>query len=199
MSALPISAVTGRKYGFLDGMTNQLYPELVQDNTRVEPPNRPGYHITEDLIDHAIANIRNQTAVTPEKPFFLYVALGAAHSPHHVAKPYIDKYIPVFQKGWDRVRDERLARQKQLGIVPQDTQLSPRNEGVRPWESLSGDEQSLFVHLQAAYAGFLGHADHQIGRLTQYLAEVGRLDNTIIVLCSDNGASQEGGVDGSLS
>ena len=116
-----------------------------------------------------------------------------------MARPYIDKYVPVFQKGWDQVRGERLARQKQLGIVPQDTELSPRNEGVRPWDSLSRDEQTLFVELQAAYAGFLEHADAQIGRLTRYLVEIGRLDNTIIVLCSDNGASQEGGLEGSVN
>jgi arylsulfatase A-like enzyme len=195
----PLARGFERFYGFLDGMTDQIHPELVQDNTRIEPPARPGYHLSEDLIDHAIADIRNQTAVTPDKPFFLYVALGAAHSPHQVAKPYIEKYIPVFQKGWDQVRSERLARQKQLGIVPRNTELSPPNEGVRPWDTLSRDEQTLFVQLQAAYAGFLEHADAQIGRLTHYLNEIDRLDNTIIVLCSDNGASQEGGVEGSLN
>ena len=126
-----------RFFGFLDGMTDQIHPELVQDQTRIEPPTRPGYHLTEDLIDHAIADVRNQTAVTPEKPFFLYVALGAAHSPHQVAKAYLDKYVPLFQKGWDQVRDGRLARQKQLGIVPRETELSARNDGVRPWDGLS--------------------------------------------------------------
>jgi arylsulfatase A-like enzyme len=195
----PLARGFERFYGFLDGMTDQIHPELVQDQTRVEPPSRPAYHLTEDLIDHAIADVRNQTAVTPDKPFFLYVALGAAHAPHQVAKPYIDKYVPKFQKGWDQVRDLRLARQKQLGIVPESTELSPRNEGVRPWDSLSADEQTLFVQLQAAYAGFLEHADRELGRLTHYLAEIGRLDNTIIVLCSDNGASQEGGLEGSLN
>lgn len=136
-------------------MTDHWHPELVQDNTRTEPPARRGYHLTEDLIDHAIADVRNQTAVTPEKPFFLYVALGAAHAPHQVAQPYVDKYVPLFQKGWDEVRRDRLARQKRLGIVPANTELSPRNEGVRPWDKLSHDEQTLFVRLQAAYAGFL--------------------------------------------
>ncbi len=195
----PLARGFERFYGFLDAMTDQFHPELVQDNTRVEPPRRPGYHLTEDLIDHAIANVRNQTAVTPDKPFFLYVALGAAHSPHQVARPYIDKYVRVFQKGWDRVRGERLVRQKQLGIAPRDTALVPRNEGVRPWDSLSRDEQTLFVELQAAYAGFLDHADAQIGRLTRYLVEIGRFNNTIVVLCSDNGASQEGGLEGSVN
>ena len=137
--------------------------------------------------------------MTPEKPFFLYVALGAAHAPHQVAQPYVDKYVPLFQKGWDEVRRDRLARQKRLGIVPANTELSPRNEGVRPWDKLSHDEQTLFVRLQAAYAGFLEHADNEIGRLTRYLREIGRLDNTIIIVCSDNGASPEGGLDGSLN
>ena len=100
----PLARGFERFYGFLDAMTDHWHPELVQDNTRIEPPSRPGYHLTEDLIDHAIADVRNQTAVTPEKPFFLYVALGAAHSPHQVAKSYVDKYVPVFQKGWDQIR-----------------------------------------------------------------------------------------------
>jgi len=195
----PLARGFERFYGFLDAMTDHWHPELVQDNTRVEPPNRPGYHLTEDLIDHAIADVRNQTAVTPEKPFFLYVALGAAHAPHHVPKSYVDKYVAIFQKGWDQIRSERLARQKQLGIVPPSTQLAPHNPGVRPWNDLTRDEQALSVRLQAAYAGFLEHADSQIGRLTRYLRDVGRLDNTIIVLCSDNGASPEGGFDGSLN
>jgi arylsulfatase A-like enzyme len=195
----PLARGFERFYGFLDGMTDHWHPELVQDNTRIEPPSRQGYHLTSDLIDHAIANVRNQTAVAPEKPFFLYVALGAAHAPHQVPKTFLDKYVPVFQKGWDQIRSDRLARQKQLGIVPANTELSPRNEGVRPWDSLARDEQILFVQLQAAYAGFLEHADKEIGRLTRYLGEIGRLDNTIIVVCSDNGASQEGGLDGSIN
>lgn len=195
----PLARGFERFYGFLDAMTDHWHPELVQDNTRIEPSTRPGYHLTEDLIDHAIAVVRNQTAVTPEKPFFLYVALGAAHSPHQVSKSYVEKYIPVFRKGWDQTRSDRLARQKRLGIAPPDTELTFRNDGVRPWRNLSRDEQSLFVHLQAAYAGFLEHADAQIGRLTRYLGEIGRLDNTIIVVCSDNGASPEGGLDGSVN
>ena len=180
-------------------MTDHWHPELVQDNTRTEPPARPGYHLTEDLIDHAIADVRNQTAVTPEKPFFLYVALGAAHAPHQVAKPYVDKYVPLFQKGWDEVRRDRLARQKRLGIVPANTELSPRNEGVRPWDKLSHDEQTLFVRLQAAYAGFLEHADNEIGRLTRYLARdrpAGQHDHRRLLR---QRRQPGGGLDGSLN
>lgn len=188
-----------RYYGFLDGMTDQYHPELVQDNTRIDPPNRPGYHLSEDLVDHTIQFLRSQTAVAPDKPFFAYLAFGAAHAPHQVARGYINKYLPVFEKGWDRARGERFARQKQLGIVPSNTELPPHNPGVKPWDSLSSEEKELAVHLQAAYAGFLDHADAQVGRLIDFLARVGRLENTIFVVASDNGASQEGGLEGTLN
>lgn len=188
-----------RYYGFLDGMTDQFHPELVQDNTRIATPDRPGYHLTEDLVDHAIGYVRDQTSVTPDVPFFLYLALGAGHAPHQVPKPYVDKYVPVFEKGWDKVREERLARQVKLGIVPPGTDLSAPNEGIKPWDSLGEDERRLFVRLQAAYAGFLEHADEHLGRLFDHLERVGRLDDTIIVLASDNGASQEGGLEGTLN
>ncbi len=188
-----------RYYGFLDGMTDQYHAELVQDNTRIDPPNRPGYHLTEDLVDHTIQFVRSQTAAAPDKPFFAYLALGTAHAPHQAPREYIDKHVPVFQKGWDRSREERFSRQKQLGIIPSDTVLPPRNPGVKPWDSLSTEEKELAVQLQAAFAGFLDHADVQIGRLVEFLAQVGRLDNTILVVASDNGASQEGGLEGTLN
>jgi arylsulfatase A-like enzyme len=188
-----------RYYGFLDGMTDQYHPELVKDNTRIEPPNRPGYHLTEDLVDKTIEFVRNQTATAPNKPFFAYLALGAAHAPHQVAKPYIDRYVPVFEKGWDKIREERFARQKQLGIIPRGAVLPPSNPGVKPWVSLGASDQELFVRLQAAYAGFLGHADEQIGRLLDYLRQIDRFDNTLFVVASDNGASQEGGLEGTLN
>jgi arylsulfatase A-like enzyme len=187
-----------RYYGFLDGMTDQYQPDLVQDNTHIETPNRAGYHLTEDLVDHAIGYVRDQTSVTPEKPFCLYLALGAAHAPHQVPKAYVDKYIPIFEKGWDKTREDRLARQKELGVVPSTTELTQPNEGIKPWKSLGADEKQLFVRLQAAYAGFLEHADEHLGRLFDYLERIGRSENTLIVLLSDNGASQEGGLDGTL-
>jgi arylsulfatase A-like enzyme len=188
-----------RYYGFLDGMTDQYHPDLVQDNTRIEPPNRPGYHLTEDLVDHAIGYVRDQASVTPEKPFFLYLALGAAHAPHQVPTSYVDKYVPIFEKGWDKTRDDRLARQKALGIVPSDTELTAPNDGIKPWDSLSPDEKRLFVRLQAAFAGFLEHADQQLGRLFDHLERTGRLEDTLVVVVSDNGASQEGGFEGTLN
>jgi len=188
-----------RYYGFLDGMTDQYHPDLVQDNTRIEAPDRSGYHLTEDLVDHAIGYVRDQTSVTPEKPFFLYLALGAAHAPHQVPRSYVDKYVPIFEKGWDKTREDRLARQKELGIVPSTTELTAPNEGIKPWESLTSDEKRLFVRLQAAFAGFLDHADENLGRLFAYLERIGRLNDTIVVLLSDNGASQEGGFEGTLN
>jgi arylsulfatase len=188
-----------RYYGFLDAMTDQYHPDLVQDNSRIETPNRPGYHLTEDLIDHAIGYVRDQTSVTPDNPFFLYLALAAAHAPHQVPRSYIDRYVPVFEKGWDKTRADRLARQKALGIVPPRTALTAANAGIKPWDSLEADEQRLFVRLQAAYAGFLQHADEHLGRLFDYLRRIGRLENTLLVIASDNGASQEGGFEGTLN
>jgi arylsulfatase len=188
-----------RFYGFLDAMTDHWHPELVRDNSRIEPPSRPGYHLSEDLIDQAIAYIRNQTASARDRPFFAYVALGAGHAPHHVHKKYIDKYIPIFEKGWDQARIDRLARQKELGIVPRDTKLPPANPGVRAWASLNETEKALSVRLQAAYAGFLDHADLHVGRLVNELKNLGRYENTIFVVASDNGASQEGNLEGTLN
>jgi arylsulfatase A-like enzyme len=183
-------------YGFLGGLTDQYHPDLVQDNTHIDPPRRTGYHLSEDLVDRSITYIRNEQTATPDRPFFLYLAFGAAHAPHQVAQRYIDKYVPVFEKGWDQTRSDRFARQKQLGIIPASTQLAPRNEGIKPWNSLSPDEKRLFVRYQAAFAGFLEHADEQIGRLVDYLREADALDNTVLVLISDNGANPEGGFEG---
>ncbi|HKR83210.1 MAG TPA: arylsulfatase [Terriglobales bacterium] len=183
-------------YGFLGGATDQYHPDLVQDNSHIDPPRRADYHLSEDLIDHSITYLRNQQTVTPDKPFFLYLAFGAAHAPHQVPQRYIDKYVPVFEKGWDQTREDRIARQKKLGIIPPNTELAPRNEGIKPWDSLSADEKRLFVRYQAAYAGFLEHADEQIGRLVDFLRDAGQLDNTILVLISDNGANPEGGFEG---
>src|SRR5882724_1006903 len=183
-------------YGFLGGLTDQYHPDLVQDNTHIDYPRRTKYHLSEDLVDRSISYIRNEQTATSDRPFFLYLAFGAAHAPHQVPKPYIDKYEPVFEKGWDKTREDRIARQKQLGIIPANTELAPRNEGIKPWESLSTDEKRLFVRYQSAFAGFLEHADEQIGRLTSFLQDSGQLDNTLLVLISDNGANPEGGFEG---
>ncbi|MGD9891091.1 MAG: sulfatase-like hydrolase/transferase [Dehalococcoidia bacterium] len=188
-----------RFYGFLEGETSQWHPELVEDNHHIEPPDRPGYHLTEDIVDRSIQFIRGQQSMAPEKPFFLYLCFGACHAPHHVPREYIDKYVPVFEKGWDRTREDRLARQKELGVVPPETELPPRNEHVRAWGDLSDDERRLYVRYQAAYAGMMNHTDEHIGRFLGFLEEIGQFENTLIVLLSDNGASQEGSPFGTMN
>jgi arylsulfatase A-like enzyme len=195
----PLQRGFDRFYGFLEGETNQFHPELTLDNHHIEAPDREGYHLSEDIVDTSIGFIRAQQMVTPDKPFFLYLCLGAQHAPHHAPASFIDKYVPVFEKGWDVTRSERLARQKAMGIVPADTMLPERNAGVKAWDSLSDDERRLAVKLQAAFAGMLEHADLQIGRLLDYLSQAGKLDNTVIALISDNGASQEGSPFGTVN
>ncbi|WP_298281282.1 arylsulfatase [uncultured Bradyrhizobium sp.] len=197
----PLARGFDRYYGFLDGETDQWHPELTSDNRSVAPPKTPeqGYHLSEDLIDNAIEVVKSQKAAVADKPFFLYVAFGATHAPHQAPKPYIDKYRGKFDAGWDVVRQQWYQRQKQLGIIPEDTELAPRNPGVKPWAELSPDEQRLALRLQEAFAGFLEHTDAQIGRLMDHLRETGELDNTLFILTSDNGASQEGGPRGMVN
>jgi arylsulfatase A-like enzyme len=183
-----------RFYGFLGGDCNQWYPPLVWDNHPIGPPKTPeeGYHLSEDLVDKAILFISNHESVAPEKPWFLWLAFGAAHAPHHVSKKWADKYRGKFDQGWDKVREETLERQKRMGIVPKNTELAPPNEGVQKWDDLSADEKKLFARMMEVYAGFLSHADHQIGRLITFLEEIGKIENTLMFVCSDNGASAEG-------
>ncbi len=180
-------------YGFPGGFTDQYHPELYEDNHAVEAPERSDYHLTEDLVDRAIAYVRDEQSVAPDRPFFLYLAFGACHWPHQVPKPYVDKYRGRYDRGWDVARREWLARQKQHGIVPPDTELAPGDPGVPAWEELTPDEKRLAARHMEVYAGFLDHTDVQIGRLVAYLEEIDQLDNTLLVLLSDNGASDEGG------
>jgi arylsulfatase len=186
-------------YGFLDGATNHWVPELVAGNQPIDPPDRPGYHLAEDLVDRAITLIRDQVSASPEKPFLLYLCFGTAHYPLHAPPAHINRYHGVFDDGWDVCRQRRLGRQTAAGIVPAGTELAPPNPGVPPWESLSADERRLCTRLQEAYAGMLDHTDAHLSRLVQYLAAAGRLDNTLLVLLSDNGASGEGGRIGSTN
>jgi len=188
----PLGMGFERFYGFLGGETNQWFPDLVYDNHRVERPNRPGYHLTEDLTDRAMQFIADQKRVTPDKPFFLNLAYGAGHAPHHVARKYIEMYKGKFDKGWDKVREETLARQKQMGIVPPNTQLAPRNSDVKAWNDLTNDQRRLYARMQEVFAGFLTHCDENIGRLMSFLEERNLMENTLLVVVSDNGASQEG-------
>ena len=196
----PLQRGFDRFYGFLDGETDQFYPELVYDNHWVEPPAGPedGYHLTEDLVDHAITFVHDSVGVRPDRPFFMYLAFGATHAPHQAQPEYMAKYRGAFDEGWDVFRDRWFARQKELGLLPADTKLAPRNPGVEAWDTLSENQQRLACRLQEAYAAFLDHTDVQIGRLLASIEKLGLDDNTMIVLLADNGASQEGGPFGVL-
>lgn len=194
----PLARGFDRWCGFHGALTDQWNPELFEDNHVIEIA-RDGRHLSEDLVDRAIAFVRDQQSVAPETPFFLYLAFGACHWPHHVPRPYLDKYRGRYDRGWDAIREERLARQETLGVVPPSTALAPRNPGVAAWRALSADERRLFARLQEAYAAFLDHTDVQIGRLLAFLRTLGRLDDTLVVLLSDNGASPEGGAGGAAN
>ncbi len=187
-----------RFYGFMDGAMNHWEPFLTEDNHHIPTPEIDGYHLTTDLTDRAIRMVTDQQSVAPERPFFLYLAFGAGHSPHHVPKEMIDEYVPVFEQGWDATREARLARQKEMGLVPPDTELPPRNPGVPVWDELSEGERRLFVRFQAAFAAMVTHTDREIGRLIEALERMDALDNTVFVVMSDNGASQEGSQAGTL-
>ncbi|CAJ1505302.1 arylsulfatase [[Mycobacterium] holstebronense] len=197
----PLGLGFERYYGFLRGDANQWAPELVRDNSFVEAPARPdeGYHLTEDLADEAIRMVLSQQASAPGKPFFLYFTPGAMHSPHHVERSWADAYAGKFDIGWDRWRDELFARQVESGVVPATTSLTPRPPWVPAWDDLSADERRLYARMHEVYAGFLSHTDAQIGRLVDTLERIGVLDNTLILLMSDNGASAEGGVSGTVN
>jgi arylsulfatase len=186
-------------YGFQGALTDQWNPELFRDNHALDTPPREGYHLSEDLVDQAIGMLRDQRVAAPERPSFLYLAFGACHFPHHVPAPVIAKYKGRYAKGWDAIREERAARQRAMGVVPANTALPPRNPGVQPWGELSDDERQFAERSQEVYAAFLDHTDQQIGRLIAYLESSGRLDNTMIFLISDNGASPEGGPLGTVA
>jgi arylsulfatase len=216
-SQWPVGRGFERFYGFLGAETNQWYPDLTYDNHHVEQPATPeeGYHLTVDLTDKALTFIRDAKAIAPDKPFFLYYCPGACHAPHHVPKAWADKYKGKFDMGYEAYRELVFANQKKHGIVTDKAELSPINpyidekgpdgqdwpelDTVRPWDSLNDDEKRLFCRMAEVYAGFLSHADDQIGRLLDHLEETGELDNTIVVLVSDNGASGEGGPNGSVN
>lgn len=213
----PLSRGFERFYGFMGGETDQWYPDLVYDNHPVPPPATPeeGYHLSKDIADKTIEFIRDAKVIAPDKPWFAYVCPGAGHAPHHVFKEWADKYAGRFDMGYERYREVVLERQKSMGIVPPETELSPINpyldvtgpggepwplqDTVRPWDSLGDDEKKLFCRMAEVFAGFLSYTDAQIGRVLDYLEQSGQLDNTIVVVISDNGASGEGGPNGSVN
>jgi arylsulfatase len=197
----PLGRGFERFYGFLGGDTSQWYPELVYDNHQVEPPKKPegGYHLSEDLVDKAVSFIADSKQADPQKPFYLHLCFGATHAPHHVAKEWADKYSGVFDDGWHAYREKTFARQKELGIVPAGAELSRRDPDVPDWDTLPDPAKRLAARMMEVFAGFLEHTDHQIGRLLDFLATQGELENTLIMVVSDNGASAEGGPTGTTN
>lgn len=197
----PLGRGFDRFYGFLDAETDQYSPELVRDNTHVDAPGNfaTGYHLSADLVDEGIRMLADHTADCADKPFLLWLAFGAAHAPHQAPEELIRSYDKVFETGWDAEREARLQRLKDIGLVPPDTTLPGRNDLVGPWEKLSPDEQRVFTRLQSAFAAMIDHADQQIARLTAFLDSADLADNTIVLVLSDNGASQEGGIAGMVN
>lgn len=187
-------------YGFLGGETNEWSPLIFDGVTKVQPPHDPNYHFTTGMTDQAIAWVRYQQALTPDKPFFVYYAPGATHAPHHVPKEWADRYKGKFDQGWDKLREETLRRQIELGIVPAGTQLAAKPDAIKNWDKLTPDEKRLFTRQAEVYAGFAEHTDNEVGRLVKALEDLGELDNTLFIYIEgDNGASAEGGMNGMFS
>jgi arylsulfatase A-like enzyme len=184
-------------YGFIGGETNQWAPAIYEDMSRVEVPKDPNYHFSTDMANQAIKWVSAQKSLTPDRPFFMYFATGATHAPHQAPKEFIAKYKGKFDQGWDKLREETLARQIKLGVVPAGTKLAPKPEAIKDWENLHADEQRLFARQMEVFAGFGEHTDYEIGRLVQALKDLGQLDNTLIFYeVGDNGASAEGTMNG---
>ncbi|HEX5133290.1 MAG TPA: arylsulfatase [Candidatus Krumholzibacteria bacterium] len=184
-------------YGFIGGETNQWAPFIFDGTHQVELPDNPNYHFLTDMTDQTVAWIKYQQALTPNKPYFVYYAPGATHAPHHVPKDWIAKWKGKFDQGWDKLREETLARQIKMGVVPKGTKLAGKPEAIKDWKALSDDEKKLFAHQAEVYAAFLDMTDHEIGRVVDAIDELGDLDNTLIFyIAGDNGASAEGGMNG---
>lgn len=184
-------------YGFIGGETDQWSPTLYDGLTRIPTPNYPGYNFVTDMADQAISWVKFQKALTPDKPFFMYYAPGATHAPHHVPKYWIEKNKGRFDQGWDKVREETLARQIKLGVVPPGTKLAPKPEAIKDWDKLSADEKKLFAHQMEVYAAFGEYTDNEVGRVFDAIRDTGQLDNTLIFyILGDNGSSAEGGMNG---
>jgi arylsulfatase A-like enzyme len=200
-STWPLGRGFDRWYGFHGGETHQFAPALYHDNHSVRPPTsvEDGYHLSEDLADRAIEFVSDLRAVDADQPFFLYFATGACHSPHHAPAQWIERYAGAFDEGWDVWRRRTLARQLELGIVPPGTVLSPRPSWVPAWETLDDHQRVVAARFMECFAGFLSHADHQLGRVIAMVEDLGELEDTVIMVVSDNGASAEGGPDGSIN
>jgi arylsulfatase len=189
-------------YGFLGGETNQYYPAIYEGTTPIEPPATPeeGYHFTEDMTDRAIAWVRRQKALMPDRPFFVYFAPGATHAPHHVPAEWSDRYRGAFDDGWDALRERTFARQKELGVVPSEWELTARHAEIPAWDEMPDELRPVLARQMEIYAGFLEHTDHRLGRLVDTLEDLGVLDDTLIFyVVGDNGASAEGTLNGSFN
>ena len=187
-------------YGFIGGETNQWAPAIYDGVTRVEHAQTPDYHFTVDMTDKAINWVSAQQALTPDKPFYMYFATGATHAPHHAPKEWIAKYKGQFAGGWDKLREETFARQKKLGVIPTATKLTARPKEIPAWDGMSANQKRLFERQMETFAGFAAHTDYEVGRLVAQLEAIGELDNTIFYyIVGDNGASAEGGPEGSYN
>ena len=187
-------------YGFIGGETNQWAPAVYDGTVRVEVPRDPDYHFTTDMTDQAINWVNAQQSLTPDKPFYIYYSTGATHAPHHAPKDYIEKYKGKFDAGWDKMREETLARQIAMGIVPEGTQLTERPDEIPSWDSQTPEQQRLFARQMEVFAGFAEHTDHEVGRLVSALEDMGELDNTLFIyVIGDNGSSAEGGPEGTYN
>ena len=181
-------------YGFIGGETDQWFPLIYDGVTRVTPPKMEEYHFTVDMTNQAVGWVKAQQSMTPDRPFFVYFATGAVHAPHHVPKRWADKYDGRFDKGWDAIREESIARQKEMGLVPAETELGPKPDDIKDWDELDVDEQRLFTRQAEVFAGFLEQTDHEVGRLVDAIDEIDELDNTLFIyIAGDNGTSAEGG------
>jgi arylsulfatase A-like enzyme len=189
-------------YGFIGGETNQYAPAIYQDTVPVEPGRTPeeGYHFTEDMTDHAMDWVRQQKALMPDKPFFAYFAPGATHAPHHVPKEWADRYRGQFDQGWDELREQTFARQKQLGVIPPEAELTARPAEIPAWADMPDELKPVLARQMEVYAGFLEHTDHHVGRLIETLEALGVLGDTLVYyIVGDNGASAEGTLNGTFN
>ena len=189
-------------YGFIGGEANQWYPSVYEGTTPVELKKTPdeGYHFMEDMTDKALNWIGQQKALTPDKPFFVYFAPGATHAPHHVPEEWADKYKGKFNQGWDKLREETIARQKKLGVIPQDCQLTQRHKEIPAWDEMPEALKPVLIRQMEVYAGFLEYTDHHVGRLVDALKKLNILENTLIYyIIGDNGASAEGTLQGTYN
>ena len=187
-------------YGFIGGETNMWAPLIYEGTTKIEPPNDPDYHFTTDMTNQAILWTRYQQSLTPDKPFFIYFATGATHAPHHVPEEWIAKYKGKFDNGWDKYREETLARQIEIGVVPAGTKLASKPDDMPDWSDLSADEKKLYARQMEVFAGFAEHTDHEVGRLYNAIEDLGEADNTLFIyVFGDNGSSAEGGLTGTFN